>query len=137
MISLKTGMEYCQWFNITQEMVLQFTELTGDKNPVHLDEQYASTTMFKKCIAPGMLIGGLLSKIIGMDFPGNGSIYLGQDIQFIAPVYIDTRIKISCIVDSVDTIKNNIVLKNIVESENGEILIKGTSKIKVLQSDTQ
>ena len=132
MISLKTGMEYYTWVDISKELVLQFTELTGDKNPIHLDEKYAETTVFKKCIAPGMLIGGLLSKIIGMDFPGNGSIYLGQELKFISPVYIGTRIKISCVVDSVDTFKNNVVLKNIVESENGDVLLKGISKVKVL-----
>lgn len=109
-----------------------FAELTGDKNPIHLDEKYVGTTVFKKCIAPGMLIGGLLSKIIGMDFIGNGSIYLGQELKFILPVYVGTKIKISCVVDSVDTVKNNAILKNIVESENGDVLIRGASKVKVI-----
>lgn len=132
MIDLKIGMEYCEWFDITKEMVIQFTKLTGDKNPIHLDEQYAEGTRFKKCIAPGMLICGLLSKIIGMDFPGNSSVYLEQDTKFLAPVYIGSRIRILCIVDSIDMVKSNVILRNVVESENGEILIKGVSKVKVL-----
>ena len=90
--SFKEGMEYSRWFDITKEMVMQFAELTGDRNPVHLDEAYAKGTRFGKCIVPGMLIGGLISRIIGMDFPGNGSIYMGQELKFYSPVYVGGRI---------------------------------------------
>jgi len=126
------GMEYTAWFDITKEMVIQFAELTGDKNPIHLDEEYACKTRFKKCIVPGMFIGGLISKIIGMDFPGNGSIYLGQDLKFIKPVYVGDRIHIKCVIESINRDKNNILIANTVFSDDKTVLVKGLSKVKVI-----
>lgn len=126
------GMEYTIWFDVTKEMVIQFAELTGDKNPIHLDEEYASKTRFKRCIVPGMLIGGLISKIVGMDFPGNGSIYLSQDLKFIKPVYIGDKICITCVIKLIDRNRNNILIENTVFSDDKTVLIEGVSKVKLI-----
>lgn len=130
--SFKEGMEYSRWFDITREMVMQFAELTGDKNPVHLDEAYAKGTRFGRCIVPGMLIGGLISRIIGMDFPGNGSIYMGQDLKFARPVYVGARICITCTIESADNDRGNLKISNIVSSEDNTVLVRGVSDVKII-----
>lgn len=73
---------------VTARDIEQFAEVTGDKNPVHLDESYAATTRFKTRIAHGMLGAGFISAVIGTKMPGPGTIYLGQTLKFMAPVKI-------------------------------------------------
>ena len=73
---------------ITDEMVRTFATLTGDTNPVHLDETYAASTRFGKRIAHGMLAASLISATLANDLPGPGTVYLSQTLQFKAPVYL-------------------------------------------------
>ncbi|MDX1993380.1 MAG: MaoC family dehydratase [bacterium] len=72
----------------TDEDVRTFAAVSGDDNSVHLDEAYAATTPFKQRIVHGMLTASLISAVLGCDFPGVGTIYLGQNLSFKAPVYI-------------------------------------------------
>ncbi|SRR5579875_309226 len=69
-----------------------FARLTGDSNPVHLDEAYASTTRFGRRIAHGMLAVSYISAVLGTTFPGPGTIYLSQNVSFLAPVYLGDTI---------------------------------------------
>ena len=73
-------------FPVTDEVLEHFGAATGDRNPMHYDDAYAASTMFGERIAHGMLTGGFFSTMIGMVLPGPGSIYLGQTLQFRAPV---------------------------------------------------
>jgi 3-hydroxybutyryl-CoA dehydratase len=73
-------------FQVTDEALRQFGAATGDLNPMHFDDAFAATTMFGERIAHGMLTGGYFSTMVGMVLPGPGSIYLGQTLQFRAPV---------------------------------------------------
>ena len=77
-------------FSFTQAEVAQFATVTGDKNPVHLDAEYAAKTMFKRPIMHGMLGASLFSKVFGTLFPGEGTIYLKQSLAFMKPMYVDT-----------------------------------------------
>ena len=72
---------------ITQEEVFKFAEVTKDFNPAHFDENYTKDTIFKKPIVHGMLVGSLFSKIFGLDYPGEGTIYTSQSLKFLRPVY--------------------------------------------------
>ncbi len=72
--------------------VRQFAELTGDNNPIHLDEDFAKETMFKQRIAHGMLTASLISTILGTKLPGTGVIYMSQNIRFRAPVFIGDKV---------------------------------------------
>ncbi len=72
---------------VTEEAVRAFAELTGDRNPVHLDAEYAGSTRFRRPIAHGMLVASRFSRLIGMDLPGLGTLYLSQSLKFLAPVY--------------------------------------------------
>ncbi len=74
----------------TQEQVIQFAALTGDDNPLHLDADYAATTNFKRPIIHGMLGATVFTKVLGTEFPGHGSIYLNQTIDFLRPMFVET-----------------------------------------------
>ncbi|MEG0584515.1 MAG: MaoC family dehydratase, partial [Cetobacterium sp.] len=82
---LKVGMTAEISKTITETDVVMFAGITLDTNPAHINEEYAKTTMFEKRIAHGMLGAGLISAVLGTKLPGEGSIYLGQELKFLAP----------------------------------------------------
>ncbi len=79
---------------ITPEMVAAFAALTGDYNPIHLSQEFAARTRFKQTIAHGMLLGGLISRILGTEYPGIGTIYAGQNLRFLRPVHVGNRVRV-------------------------------------------
>lgn len=85
-MELTVGQIYNYQKTITDQDIILFAEATGDKNPLHLDEEYARTTLFKGRIAHGMLAAGIISAVLGMQFPGPGTTYLGQSLKFLKPV---------------------------------------------------
>ena len=76
-------------FSFSQQDVADFARVTGDNNPVHLDEDFASKTIFKTRIMHGMLGACVFSKVFGTLFPGEGTIYLSQSVNFLKPMYVD------------------------------------------------
>lgn len=92
MPTLTPGEKASRTQTITDEMVRTFATLTGDSNPVHLDDEYAATTRFGKRIAHGMLAASLISAALANDLPGPGTVYLSQTLQFKAPVYLGDTI---------------------------------------------
>ncbi len=85
---LQLGMEASFVKTVSEQDIIAFAEVTGDKNPVHMDAAYAAKTMFKERIAHGMLSAGYISAVFGMDLPGPGAIYVSQTLHFKAPVRI-------------------------------------------------
>ena len=83
---LEIGMSRMLQRKITQNDVLTFSKISGDENPVHLDEEYAQQTIFGRRIAHGMLTASLISAVIAEQLPGHGTIYLSQSLKFIKPV---------------------------------------------------
>ena len=96
---LSVGMDSVYSRDVTKADIEAFAQVSGDDNPLHLDEDYASGTMFKGCIAHGMLSAGYISKVLGTQLPGPGAIYLSQSLKFKAPVRpgetVDTRVEIT------------------------------------------
>ncbi|MDX2202700.1 MAG: MaoC family dehydratase [Hyphomicrobiaceae bacterium] len=89
---LAIGMEASYARTVTAEDIVQFAEVTGDMNPVHLDPAYAARTIFKAPIAHGMLTAGYISTVFGMELPGPGAIYVSQTLNFRAPVRIGDHV---------------------------------------------
>ena len=89
---LEAGMEASFAKTVSEADIFAFAEVTGDKNPVHLDEKYAAGTMFKERIAHGMLTAGYISAVFGMELPGPGAIYVSQTLNFRGPVKIGDRV---------------------------------------------
>jgi 3-hydroxybutyryl-CoA dehydratase len=99
---LDLGMEGVYAKTITEADIVLFAAVSGDTNPVHLDQEFAESTMFKGRIAHGMLSAGLLSTVFGTKLPGPGCIYVTQNLRFKAPVRagdtVEARVKITEIV---------------------------------------
>ena len=90
-----------------------FAQVTGDVNPVHLDEAYAATTPFKTRIAHGMLSAGYISAVIGTKLPGPGAIYVGQTLRFKRPVKIGDEVTARCTITEIDQEKARITLETV------------------------
>ena len=121
---LKIGKVYSMSKLVTEEMINGFAKYSGDNNPVHLNEDFASQTMFKKRIAHGFLIGSFISAVLGNDFPGQGTIYLSQTMKFKAPVFINDTITVE--IEVVDFPKpNRVSLKTTCTNQNNIIVIEG------------
>jgi 3-hydroxybutyryl-CoA dehydratase len=87
-MTLELGARASRVKTVTEDDIRLFAQVSGDTNPVHLDDAYAAGTPFGRRIAHGMLTASLISAILGNDLPGHGTIYLGQDLKFKAPVYV-------------------------------------------------
>jgi acyl dehydratase len=116
---------------ITDEMVVAYADLIGDHNPVHLDEAFAATTRFGRRIAHGMLVAGLISTLIASDLPGPGSVYLGQTLQFKAPVYLGDAITVKVEVVKVREDKPIITLATVCTNQDGQSVIEGEAVVMV------
>lgn len=114
---------------VTAAMINGFAEATGDNNPIHLDETYAQGTLFKTRIAHGMLQAGILSGILGMEFPGIGTIYLSQTLKFTQPVFIGDRVTFNLKVLEVDTEKNRLRLETVCANQRGNTVLTGEALV--------
>lgn len=126
---LEIGQEFSREYSISYEDVVKFSEVSGDWNPVHHDEEYAKSTFFGQRIAHGMLIAAQFSGIFGMDAPGLGTIWLKQGISFLAPVFLDTPYIAKITVTSKDHDSNTVIFlcecfdkqENLVMTGEGEL----------------
>ena len=114
---------------VTAKDVLLFAAVTGDTNPAHLDPEYAEQTMFKNVIVHGMYSAGLISAVLGTRFPGPGTIYLGQDLQFKRPVNIGDTLDVQLTVASKRDDKKIVTLDCVVTNQEGKTVVTGTSTI--------
>lgn len=96
---------------VTDRDIALFSEVTTDRNPVHLDEDYAQQTIFSGRIAHGMLTAGLISAVIGEQLPGHGSIYLSQSLKFMAPVRPGDMVLAEVIVTAIDHSRRRVTLE--------------------------
>jgi acyl dehydratase len=114
-------------FSFSQEEVVLFAKVTGDNNPVHLDEEYASKTLFKRPIIHGMLGGSVFSKVFGTMFPGEGTIYLNQNLQFLRPMLVSTNYTAQFEVLDIDREKHRATVSTVVINEEGKKVIDGSA----------
>lgn len=126
---LKLGMKESVSKTITETDVVLYAGLTLDINPVHLNEEFAKKTMFKHRIAHGMLTAGLISAVLGTKLPGEGSIYLGQELNFTAPVYLGDTITATVEIAELIPEKNRIILYTTCSNQDGKIVLKGKAQI--------
>lgn len=115
----------------TDEDIRTFANISLDKNPVHLNQDYAEKTMFKGRIVHGFLTGSLISAIIGTILPGEGTIYLNQTMNFRKPVRIGEMIKATVEIVGIREDKNILTLNTYCENEKGELVIEGSAIVKV------
>jgi acyl dehydratase len=127
---IEQGTTYNHTFRFTQKEVELFAQVTGDKNPVHLDADYAAKTMFKRPIMHGFLGGSVFSKIFGTLFPGEGTIYLKQSMAFMRPMFVDTDYEVRMTVKEVVKEKHRATVETIIVDKNsGDVVINGEATV--------
>ena len=125
-MKLKIGESYKEEFIITQEMVNKFAELSGDKNPLHIDKKFASKTRFKKPIVHGLFSVTSFGKVMGTKFPGSGSIHVGQNLSFKRPLYPDRKYVVSIELIKIIKDKHFGVFKTQIFDTEGNLIVDGT-----------
>lgn len=113
---------------LTQADIAAFAEISGDTNPVHLDDAYAATTLFKGRIAHGMLTAGLISAVLGTKLPGPGCIYLAQELNFRAPVKPGDKVTAKVTVTEVIPEKKRVILQTHCLVD-GKVVLDGQAKL--------
>src|SRR6476620_11988432 len=132
---LKIGDRFSISRRITDELIRAFAELSGDHNPLHLDEDFAKTTRFGRRIAHGMLSGAFISAVLGYEFKERKIVYLSQSMKFTAPVYIDDTVTATATVTNIREDKGIVTLETVCTNQNGDVLVKGEAVVMVLPSD--
>ena len=118
-----------------QEDVEKFSEISGDNNPVHLDVNYASKTIFKKRVVHGFLTASLISAAIGTKLPGPGSIYLNQSLKFLAPVFPDEEVIVELTIKNINLEKRRVIIDTTCICNNKKVLV-GEAEILVESKKT-
>ena len=124
-MDLSVGQKAVRSITLTADHVKTYGDLTGDYNPIHFDESFASKTKFKRLVVQGGITTGLLHALVAMDMPGPGTVFLSQSWQFTAPVFIGDTITAEAEVASVHETKPVTQLKIKITREDGETVLEG------------
>lgn len=114
---------------VTDREIQLFAAVSGDHNPVHLDPEFAASTQFGECIAHGMLTGAFISAAIAMELPGPGSIYLGQTLEFRAPVKLGDTLHVNLEVTAKHDRKPWVTIACRVDNQDGKTVAKGEANV--------
>ena len=120
---------------ITEEMINDFANISGDFNPLHMDEQHAKTTQFKRRVCHGMLLASLFSRLTGMYLPGKRSLYFSQSLNFISPAFIDDNVTVEGEVTKKSRSTGLITIKTKITNKKNIEVITGIAKVLVLEHD--
>ena len=127
---------------VTERDIQLFAAVSGDVNPAHVDALYAKTSHFQEIIAHGMLGGSLISTVLGTQFPGPGTIYLGQTLKFLKPVHIGDTLTVTVRVLSLETAHRRVLLDTRCVDQDGDVVIEGEAtviapleKLRILRTD--
>jgi 3-hydroxybutyryl-CoA dehydratase len=110
---------------VTETDVEAFAWVTGDANPVHLDEEHAARTRFGRRIAHGMLVGSYISALLGSEFPGPGTIYMTQTMKFLRPVYLGDTVTVAATVTAYREDKQILTMLTECFNQDGEKVLTG------------
>lgn len=124
----KVGDRVTTTVKITDDMVRKFAEVSGDFNPIHMDDEYAAKTRFKRRIAHGMLSGALISRALAQQL-GPGGVYLSQNMKFLNPVFIDDELVVELTVTGLREEKGIGTVETLVKKTNGDMVVKGEALI--------
>ena len=126
---LEVGEKVSMCKTITESDVKTFAEISGDTNPLHLDKEFASSSIFGERVAHGMLTAGLISAVIGTQLPGVGTIYMSQSLRFTAPVKFGDTIEAEVEVKEKLEEKNRVVLITTCRNQQGQTVIEGEALV--------
>lgn len=127
---LEVGMSASMAKTVTEADIVMFAGVTGDFNPAHIDAEYAAASMFKERIAHGMLSAGFISATLAMQLPGPGSIYLGQELKFKAPVLIGDTVRTTVTITSINEKRKIVVLETICSVAGKSVIVGEATMMK-------
>ncbi len=124
-MELKVGQKATRSNTLTYDSVKTYAEITGDYNPLHFDEGFAAQTRFKELVVQGGLTSGILNALVAMDMPGPGTVFMSQNFNYTAPVFIGDTITAEAEVLEVHAIKPVTKLKMTITRQTGETVLEG------------
>ncbi len=130
---LKIGETFSTQRKITDELIRQFAEVSGDHNPIHLDEDFAKTTRFGQRIAHGMLSGAFISAVLGNEFKERKIVYLSQTMKFTAPVFIGDTVTTTGRIVDIRKNKSIVTLETVCTNQDGKSLVEGVAVVMILK----
>jgi len=131
-MELKVGDKFSTSRLVTDELIRKFADVSGDYNPIHLDEEFAKGTRFGKRIAHGMLSGAFISAVLGYELKERKIVYLSQTLRFTAPVFIGDTVTATATVTNIREDKPIITLETICTNQNGDTLVQGEAAVMIL-----
>lgn len=130
---LKNGLKESFELTISEEMINNFAKNSGDYNPLHINDDFAKTTKFKKKICHGMLLASFFSRLIGMYIPGKNSLYFSQTLNFIQPCYIGEKILVEGeVIDKSESTKI-LTVKTTIQNNSENTIVDGIAKVIFLE----
>jgi 3-hydroxybutyryl-CoA dehydratase len=118
---------------ISETDIVNFAGIIGDFNPVHVNPEYAKTTMFGERIAHGMLTASFISTLVGCCIPGVNALYLSQEVKFVRPVKIgDTITATAEVIEKIDA-KRRVIMTTTITNQRGEVVVSGKATTMVMQ----
>lgn len=132
---IKMGQSAEMVHTVTEEDIKKFGDLSGDYNPLHFNEEWAKTTMFRGRIAHGILTAAYISAAIGMHLPGPGTIYMSQSMRFMGPVRIGDTITARVEVISLNDEKQRVTLKTTCTNQEEKVVLDGEALVTLMKSD--
>jgi acyl dehydratase len=132
-MQIKLGDKFTKERLVTDELIRKFAEVSGDYNPIHLDEDVAKTTRFGRRIAHGMLSGAFISAVLGYELTERRIVYLSQTLRFTSPVFIGDTVTTTGTVTNIREDKPIVTLDTVCTNQNGETLVTGEAVVMILE----
>lgn len=133
----KVGDSASMSLTLTPKLVADFATYSGDYNPLHMDESFAASTPFKRRVVHGMAYGSFISRLIGMDLPGEGALWTSQSFQFIKPVFLGDVLKLTVEITQISEASRTLRLKAAAVNQHGEDVMAGTGDVMALETAEQ
>ena len=131
-MDLKIGDTFSTSREVTDQLIRDFAELSGDHNPIHLDEEFAAGTRFGRRIAHGMLSGAFISAVLGYEFGERKIVYLSQTMRFTAPVFIGDTVTTTATIKAIREDKGIVTIDIACTKQTGEVTLTGEAVVMVL-----
>lgn len=131
-MDIKIGNSFSKSRVVTDELIRAFAEVSGDYNPIHIDEEFAKTTRFGRRIAHGMLSGAFISGVLGYELSERKVVYLSQTMKFTKPVFIGDTITTTATVIHIREDKNIVTAETICTNQDGEAVVTGEAVLMIL-----
>jgi 3-hydroxybutyryl-CoA dehydratase len=129
---VKIGDSFSKTRTVTDELIRAFAEVSGDHNPIHLDEEFALKTRFRRRIAHGMLSGAFISAVLGYEFQERKIVYLSQTMKFVAPAFVGDEITTTAVVKNIREERGIVTLETTCTKQDGTVTVTGQAMVMIL-----